>query len=80
MLVLSRNKNQRVAMMQDDKVIVWLTVVDFSRGKVKLGFEADRKIEFVREEILGRASAPVEPIKEEQNGPGQDAPIKRIAP
>ena len=71
MLVLSRNKNQRVAMMQDDKVIVWLTVVDFRRGKVKLGFEADRKIEFVREEILGRASAPLNPSRKSKTGRGR---------
>ena len=80
MLVLARSMYERVALMQNGKVIAWVSVVEFRKGKFRIGFDADKEVKIWREELLGRASAPVEPIKEEQSGLGQDAPILEIAP
>jgi len=50
MLVLTRKRGE-VIMIGDD---IKLIVLDVDRGRVKLGFEADKKINIVREELLNK--------------------------
>ncbi len=47
MLVLSRKLGQRIWIGN-----VCITVTDIDRGRVRIGFEADRSVEIVREELL----------------------------
>ncbi|MGQ9575035.1 MAG: carbon storage regulator [Thermoguttaceae bacterium] len=50
MLVLSRRRGQRVIIGQQ----ITITIVDLSRGRVKLGFEGPREIAIHREEVRQR--------------------------
>jgi len=49
MLVITRKKGQRIVIGPG----VTVTVLDFRRGWVRLGFNAPQEVKIVREEILG---------------------------
>jgi carbon storage regulator len=51
MLVLSRKLNERVRVTIGGEVL-YVAVVEIEAGKVRLGFEADRSIEVLREELV----------------------------
>ncbi len=50
MLILSRLVGQRIIIAED----VIVTVVAIGNGRVRLGFEAPRDVEIVREELLNK--------------------------
>ncbi len=52
MLVLSRTVGSRVRVEIPDGRFVWVVVVKIDRGKVRLGFDADRDVSITREELL----------------------------
>lgn len=55
MLVLSRTAGERVRVKAEINgmvVTVWVTVVEVDRGKVRLGFDGHRTVDFSREELL----------------------------
>ena len=56
MLVLSRFREERLLMLgPDGQTIATITIVDVRpNGQVRVGFEADRSINIVREELMGR--------------------------
>lgn len=61
MLVLSRNKNERIVI--NDNIVI--TVVDIRGDKVRLGFEAPRDIPIHRMEVYNT-------IKKKEKSNGQD--------
>lgn len=54
MLVLTRKKFDKVILTLPDGSVIEVSIVDIDRNKVKVGFEADRSIVIVREELLRR--------------------------
>lgn len=50
MLVLSRKKGERIRIAED----IWITVVEIQPNKIRLGVEAPRDVEVMREELLPR--------------------------
>jgi carbon storage regulator len=54
MLVLSQKPGQKIRLRIGD-VVVWVQVVDAGRDKVRLGIEAPREVEILREELLAEA-------------------------
>jgi len=58
MLVISRKPSQRIFIGKD----ICITVVEINRGKIRLGIEAPREVEIVREEIKP-ARPTVDPLK-----------------
>lgn len=56
MLILSRHKDQSIFM---DKGSIRIKILKVDRGKVSLGFEADRYIDIDREEIYIRKNAEI---------------------
>jgi len=54
MLVLSQKPGQKIRLRIGD-VVVWVQVVDAGRGKVRLGIEAPREVEILREELLSES-------------------------
>jgi carbon storage regulator len=52
MLVLSRKLAERIRLKLPDGSCVWLWVVDIDRGKVRLGVDAPRDVEVMREELI----------------------------
>jgi carbon storage regulator len=57
MLVLSRNKQEKIKINDD----ITITIVDIKRNKVKIGIEAPLSTKVHREEIYNK-------IKEEESG------------
>lgn len=52
MLVLCRKKHEPPVLVKiDGKVVAKVSVVDVRGEKVRIAFEADRGVEFVREEL-----------------------------
>jgi carbon storage regulator CsrA len=51
MLVLARHPGERLLIQVGD-VRIWITVVDSSGYRAKLGFEAPRNVSIFREEIV----------------------------
>ena len=66
MLVLARRLGEKVFINTDPSdptVGVTITVVDIDRGKVRLGFEAPRKVPIYRAELLPlRSENPSPPL------------------
>ena len=55
MLVLSRRVGESVVIGEGDtKVVVRVVAMDKSGQEVRLGFQADRRVAVLREELLGR--------------------------
>jgi carbon storage regulator len=54
MLVLSQKPGQKIRLRVGD-VVVWVQVVDAGRDKVRLGIEAPREVEILREELLSES-------------------------
>ena len=54
MLVLSRHRDERIVVKLPDGRVVRITIVEIRGDKAKVGIEADRDIEIVREELLSR--------------------------
>jgi carbon storage regulator len=50
MLVLSRKKNEAIYIGKDVKIVV----LSVNNGVVKLGFEAPKEVNIVREELLNK--------------------------
>jgi carbon storage regulator CsrA len=51
MLVLRRKTNEKIAIIHNGKVLAVLTILKINRNQVRLGFEADRCIDFARDEV-----------------------------
>lgn len=56
MLVLSRKVNESIDITVAGK-LVRLTICSFDRGKLRIGFTADRDVEILRTELVGREEA-----------------------
>ena len=54
MLLLTRNREERVIITLSDGRRIVVTVTDIWRDKVRIGFEADQDIAIHREEVLIR--------------------------
>lgn len=54
MLVLSRKLGERIILDVPDQKPIVVTVVEIDRGKIKIGFDADRTVIISREELLPR--------------------------
>jgi carbon storage regulator len=54
MLVVSRKPLEKIRLRIGD-VVVWVQVVDAGRDKVRLGIEAPREVEILREELLSES-------------------------
>ena len=52
MLVLTRRLNERIRIKLPDGRFIWLTVADAARGMARIGIEAPREIEVMREELI----------------------------
>ena len=52
MLVLARRLNERIRIKLPDGRFIWLTVVEAARGQARLGLDAPREIEVMREELI----------------------------
>lgn len=55
-LVLSRKLGEKIYIKtkSGDEIVVVLTDID--RGKVRIGFKADKSVEILREELMGAKS------------------------
>jgi carbon storage regulator CsrA len=54
-LVLSRKVGERVrirATVGGSVATVWVTVIEWDRGHIRLGFDGGEAVEFAREELL----------------------------
>lgn len=51
MLVLGRKNGQRIRLRMGDH-FVWITVVDSYKGKVRVGIDAEKDVEVLREELI----------------------------
>lgn len=54
MLVLNRNRDQRVVITTSSGETIVVTVVDVRPGKARLGFEADASVVIHRSEVFER--------------------------
>ena len=52
MLVLSRKLGERIQIETPSGEVIWVSVVDIRRGKVRLGVTAPKDVVVVREELL----------------------------
>lgn len=52
MLVLSRKLNEKTVIITPSGDRIEVVIVDIDRGKVRLGFEANRSVQIFREELL----------------------------
>lgn len=52
MLVLSRKTGERIRILTPKGEVIWVTIVDVDRGKVRVGIEAPRDIVVHREELI----------------------------
>lgn len=52
MLVLSRKVGERIRILTPKGEVIWVTIVDVDRGKVRVGIEAPRDIVVHREELI----------------------------
>lgn len=50
-MVLSRKLGQRIVCRVPNGPTIKLTVVDIDRGKIRVGIEAPREVEILREEL-----------------------------
>ena len=55
MLVLTRESGDVVVIMVEGEEHIYVKIVGVRGGKVRLGFQAPRHINIVREEIIGNA-------------------------
>ena len=51
MLVLTRKPNQSISIEIDGEVVAWVVVVGVERDRVKLGFNAPRRVKVLRSEL-----------------------------
>ena len=54
MLCLARRRNQRIRIGED----IWLTVISTGRSTVRLGIDAPRGCNILREELIGKPFSP----------------------
>jgi len=54
MLVLSRRREERIIIRDGGEVIITIKVIGVREGIVRLGFEADRRYDIIREEVHAR--------------------------
>lgn len=52
MLILDRRKSERVRLKMPDGRELWVMVVGFKPGKVRLGFTAPDDVQVQREEVI----------------------------
>ena len=71
MLVLSRKREQRIALRQGDRIIGYLMPIEIRGDKVRLGLQFDGDITILREEIL---------LAQERSGAAKSAlDLQRVA-
>lgn len=49
-LVLSRNIGERIAIGKD--IVITIVNIDYARGKVRIGLEAPRDVNILRQELM----------------------------
>lgn len=52
MLVLSRKLNEKIKILKGKEVIATITVARLGSERVRLGFEADKSLLILREELI----------------------------
>lgn len=57
MLVLSRKLNEKTVIITASGERIEVVLVDIDRGKVRLGFAADRSVQIFREELVAPGQA-----------------------
>jgi carbon storage regulator CsrA len=75
MLCLSRKLGERIRLRCPDGTVIWLTLVEVDRNKVRLGFECPAGVEVLRQEIIGKMSFfPREPTPTQATEPNEVPP------